>query len=68
MKKQTIEMNQQIRQCTQVTENVRESMKKYRDQVLKIITNDRLESLLTLSESQIEGMSFAELRRSNHQS
>lgn len=62
------ELKPEIQEGNHAYENVRESMKVYRHQVLKIISNDRLDNLLTLSENQIEEMNFAELRGTNQKS
>lgn len=54
-------MRHQMQQTIRATEELRKSIQPYREQIVKVIPKERLDYLLTLSEEQLDNMSFDDL-------
>lgn len=50
-----------MQQTIRATEELRKSIQPYREQIVKVIPKERLDYLLTLSEEQLDNMSFDDL-------
>lgn len=54
------ERRHQIQQCVRETEAIRESP--HRQEILKVVSENRLEQLLQLSEEQLQRMTYDEIK------
>lgn len=60
MKQMVNERRHQTQQCVRETEKIRELP--HREQILKVISEDRLDQLLQLDEEQLQKMTFEQIK------
>lgn len=62
MKENVNEQRHQIQQCIRETEQIKASTVQHRQQIAKVISEDRLQQLLQLDEEQLKTLTFAQIK------
>lgn len=62
MKQMINELRHRIQQCVGETEQARVKLNQRRQQIVKVMPEDRLQQLLKLDENQLENMTYAQIK------